>query len=220
MLNDLKAAHDDGCNFIVCHESIAVKTLNSSKEPELSFALDVEQDKFKFIEKSEQTIYRCHDLWDRIEEMGVRDTWRSSLFPNGEVITSSYPYYVTKIKPISINDLAHDILKKTKSLGQNGVLLSGDGSKTVSKIATGTGVCTDTAAMKKLGADASIITDDYYLHVRQGVLSKEMNFPTITINHNVAEEWAIENLYKYLQSVFPSVEIIYYKQGCPYKVIT
>jgi hypothetical protein len=74
--------------------------------------------------------------------------------------------------------------------------------------------------MKHLGADVAVITDDYYLYVRQGVLSEEMDFPTIMVNHNVAEELAIKNLYEYIKSAFPSVEAAYYSQKCPYKIIT
>lgn len=219
-LSDIKKAHGDGCNFIICHESIAVKSVNASKEPERSFALDEERGKFGFIESHNMTIYRCHDLWDRMEKIGVRDTWRDTLFPGGKITVSSYPYYVTEIPPLPLNALARKILEKIKPLGQNGVLVSGEGAKMVSKIATGTGVCTDTAAMKRLGADAAVITDDYYLYVRQGTLSEEMDFPTIMVNHNVAEEWAIKNLYEYIKSVFPFVEAIYYSQKCPYKIIT
>ena len=219
-LGDIKKAHDDGCNFIICHESIAVKTLNSSKEPERSFALEEEREKFAFMERHDMTVYRCHDLWDRMEKVGVRDTWRALLFAEGEIAASSYPYYVTKLPPLTLYELAGKILEKIKPLGQDGVLVSGDGSKKVSKIATGTGVCTDTAAMKRLGADAAVITDDYYLFVRQGVLSEEMGFPTIMVNHNVAEELAIKNLYEYIKSVFPSVETLYYRQKCPYQIIT
>ena len=216
----IKKACEDGCNFIICHESIAVKTLNSSKEPETVFALEEEKEKFDFIRKTGLVIYRCHDLWDRMQEIGVRDTWQEQLFRGNPPILVSHPYCVTQIPQVSLKKLAELVLEKVKPYGQNGVLLCGNVDSKVSKIATGTGVCTDTAAMKKLGADAAVITDDYYLHVRQGVLSEEMNFPTITVNHNAAEEKAIENLSKYLQKVFPFLSISYYRQGCPYTVIT
>ena len=34
----IKKAYEEGCNFIICNESIAVKTINSSKEAESVFA--------------------------------------------------------------------------------------------------------------------------------------------------------------------------------------
>ena len=219
-LSCLKEAYSDGCSFIVCHESVAVKTRNDSKEPEASFALPEENEKFRFIEENDITIYRCHDLWDRMADIGVRDTWRSQLFPDSPVFCDQYPYYVTQIAPTSLESLARHIISKTSPLGQNGVLVSGDLKKKVGKIATGTGVCTDTALMRKLGADAAIITDDYYLYVRQGILSEEMDFPTIAVNHNVTEESAIKNLALHLSSVFPDINIRYYPQICPYKVVT
>ena len=219
-LSSLKAAVSDGCSLIVCHESIAAKTRNDSSEPEASFALPEENQKFRFIEKNNITIYRCHDLWDRMADIGVRDTWRAQLFKDYPIFADHYPYYVTQIAPTSLESLAKGIISKTSPLGQNGVLVSGDLKKKVSKIATGTGVCTDTGLMRRLGADAAIITDDYYLYVRQGIVSEEMDFPTIAINHNVAEESAIKNLARHLSCVFQDIDVRYYPQSCPYTVIT
>ena len=219
-LSSLKAAYSDGCSFIVCHESIAVKTQNDSKEPEASFALPEESEKFQFIKENDITIYRCHDLWDRMADIGVRDTWRAQLFENDPIFADHYPYYVTQIAPTSLASLARHIISKASPLGQNGILVSGDLKKKVSRIATGTGVCTDTALMHRLGADAAIITDDYYLYVRQGIMSEEMDFPTIAVNHNVAEESAIKNLALHLSSAFPNIDVKYYPQECPYTVIT
>lgn len=216
---DIEKAHQDGCNFLVCHESIATFTQNSSKKPDIAFSLDQEQDKFQYIKSNNIVIYRCHDLWDRINIIGVRDTWRDTLLPDSKIISSSYPYYVSEIEPITLENLAKKVLEKIKHLNQNGVLLCGDKQKIVSKVATGTGVCTNTVMMKELGADVGIIPDDFYYHVRQGVLSEEMDFPTITVNHNVSEEWAIEKMYKHLDEKFKDLEVNYYKQTCPYEVI-
>ena len=109
-------------------------------------------------------------------EIGVRDTWQAQLFKKNPPLLVSHPYCITQITPMSLKELAFLVLDKVKPYGQNGVLPCGCSDKKVSRIATGTGVCTDTTEMRKLGADAAVITDDYYLHVRQGMLSEEMNF--------------------------------------------
>jgi putative NIF3 family GTP cyclohydrolase 1 type 2 len=216
---DIIKAYEDGCNFLVCHESIATFADNYSKQPDSFFAVNEEQAKFQYIRDNNIVIYRCHDLWDRINKIGVRDTWRDFLLPSSTIITSHYPYYVSAIEPTSLENLAKHVLRKVQSLGQNGVLVCGDKTRTVCQVATGTGVCSDTAAMKSLGADVGIVTDDYYYHVRQGVLSEEMDFPTITVNHNVAEEMAIENLYKHLNETYIDTKVHFYKQRCPYEII-
>lgn len=216
---DIVKAYEEGCNFIVCHESIAALTQNDSNKTEFDFSLEQEKEKFEFINNNNIVIYRCHDLWDRIKKLGVRDTWRDSLFPEGKIIADNYPYYVTEIKPITLEELAKTILIKIKGLKQNGVLLCGDKNKIVSKVATGTGVSVDTIKMKELGADVGIITDDYYLHVRYGVLTEEIGISTISINHNVAEEWAIEKMADYLDEQYKNIEVKYYKQTCPYEVM-
>lgn len=74
--------------------------------------------------------------------------------------------------------------------------------------------------MIELGADAGIATDDYYLHVRIGAHADELDFPTITVNHGVAEEWGVRNLARYIQHLFPTLEVFHVPQYCAYTVLT
>ena len=107
-----------------------------------------------------------------------------------------------------------------RPLKQNGVMVSGDLDRTVCRIATGTGVTTDPVKMLELGADSGIVTDDYYLRVRMGVHARELDFPTVTVNHGVAEEWGIRNLAAYLKREFPMLDVFHIPQYCAYTVLT
>ena len=78
---------------------------------------------------------------------------------------------------------------------------------------------TDPVKMMELGAEAGILTDDYYLHVRMGVHACELDFPTIVVNHGVSEEWGVRNLACYLRRVFPALEVFHIPQHCVYTVL-
>ena len=150
-------------------------------------------------------VYRCHDVWDRYPEQGIRGSWQRGLALGGEVAVDAYPYYVTRVDPMPLGALARHILDRVKPLGQNGVLVTGDLQQQVSRVATGTGAITKPLEMRELGADVGILSDDYTTHVRIGAHMRELGFPTILVNHGVAEEWGVQNLAAYLARTFPDL---------------
>ena len=202
------------------HESICVKAENGSPAPEVTFALPTERAKFAWLDESGLVVYRCHDVWDRYPEIGIRASWQRGLRLGGHVMVDAYPFFVTEIQPTTLGDLARRILGRVQPLGQNGVLVSGDLGQTVSRVATGTGAIVNPFQMAELGADVGVVVDDYYTHVRMGVHARELGFPTITVNHGVAEEWGMEKLAAYLARAFPELEVFHIPQRCPYTVVT
>jgi putative NIF3 family GTP cyclohydrolase 1 type 2 len=216
----LREAHDRGADLFVSHESICVNAVNGSPEPEVTFALASEGDKFDWLAQSGLVVYRCHDVWDRFPEVGIRWAWQKGLSLGGKVIVDEYPLLVTQVEPLTLGELARHILERVRSLGQNGVLVTGDPDQGVSKVATGTGVTTNPVRMAELGADVGVLTDDYYTHVRMGTHAREIGFPAIIVNHGVSEEWGVQNLAAYLAATFPDLEVFHIPQRCPYVVVT
>jgi putative NIF3 family GTP cyclohydrolase 1 type 2 len=212
----LKEAYNRGAELFIAHESICAKAVNKSRGSEIEFALESEKPKFDWLQKNGMVVYRCHDFWDSFPEHGIRWAWQRGLDLGNKIITDDYPLLVTQIDPIPLADLANHILKKVKLLGQNGILVTGDMGKKISTIATGTGVTGNPEKMFQLGADAGILTDDYYTHVRMGILAHELNFPTIIVNHGVSEEWGIKNLASYIMKMFPDQKVFHIPQYCPY----
>jgi putative NIF3 family GTP cyclohydrolase 1 type 2 len=215
----MREAVSRGADLFVSHESICVKAKNSSPEPERVFALPSEIPKFDWLDKTGLVVFRCHDVWDRFPKIGIRDSWQKGLKIGDRIIADEYPFYVTQIPQTTVGQLARHILKRIQPLKQNGIMVSGDMEKKISKVGTGTGVNNLPIKLKELGADVGIMTDDYYLHVRMGVHANEMEFPTIFVNHGVAEEWGMQNLASYLGQTFPNLEVFHIPQYCPYKVI-
>ncbi|WP_185731542.1 Nif3-like dinuclear metal center hexameric protein [Larkinella rosea] len=218
-LDAVQKAISIGADLLISHESICVQADNSSMKPEIEFALPTEMPKFELIRKAGLVVYRCHDFWDSFPGLGMRASWQKALHIGTNIIADAYPFYVTKVAPLTIGDLARHILKQIKPLRQNGVLVSGDTERVITRIGTGTGVTTNIVKLRELGAEVGIITEDYYNHVRMGVHAQELDFPTITVNHGVTEEWGARNLATYLQQEFPALVVTHLPQYCPYQVI-
>ena len=102
----LREAHSRGADLFVGHESICVNAVNGSPEPEVVFALESEAPKFEWLAESGMTVYRCHDVWDRFPEFGIRDAWPRGLELGGEILGDPYPYLVTRIEPRRLGELA------------------------------------------------------------------------------------------------------------------
>jgi putative NIF3 family GTP cyclohydrolase 1 type 2 len=122
----LRQAVDGGADLFISHESICVNAVSQAIEPESTFALESEKAKFQWLEQSGLVVYRCHDFWDAYPGgTGIRDSWRDGLQLGGKIEVDSFPFYVTRIEPISLGELAQHILKQVRPLGQNGLLMSG-----------------------------------------------------------------------------------------------
>lgn len=213
----LRQAQAQGAQLVVAHESVFVKGGPLAEE---EIALPSEQEKLAWLKASLLLIYRSHDLWDQFPELGIRDTWQRELRLNGRIVADRFPLFVTAIAPTTVGDLARHVLERIRPLGQTMVMVMGDLDQVVSRIATGTGVTTDPMAMWDLGADIGIVTDDYFLHVREGSHARERNFPLLSVNHGVAEEWGLQNLAVYLRRTFPQLKVVHIPQTCPFTVVS
>ena len=216
----LKEAVRRGADLFISHESICVRAVNGSPDPEVNFALPSEIPKFEWLEQTGLVVYRCHDVWDQYPEIGIRASWQKGLGLGDRIIADEHRIFVTQIEPMTLGDLADHILRRIRPLGQNGVLVAGDPQRSIEKVATGMGVTTNPVQMLELGADVGVITDDYYLFVRMGVHAEELGFPTISVNHAVTEQWGISNLSSYIENTLPDLDVFHIPQACPYTVIT
>ena len=84
----LKEAHALGCNFFLTHESIFREGRNGD---ETEAANPLEQDKLTWLQDSGMAVYRCHDVWDVVPKIGVRDSWAMGLgFPEIPLVDDGY----------------------------------------------------------------------------------------------------------------------------------
>jgi len=71
----LKKAVELGCNVFVAHEPL----FYSHREDDDSvYRFEAVKEKRRWLEESGLVVLRCHDLWDKVEGIGIPDSWAIS----------------------------------------------------------------------------------------------------------------------------------------------
>lgn len=213
----LRRVAELNCNFVLAHESIFREGRDGD---ETGDAGPHEQGKLEWLQKSGIVVYRCHDVWDVMPEIGVRDSWARGLGFTGKPLVSDGYYRVEDVSGLTFGELCQQVASRVHSVGQEGVLAVGDAERPVSRLGLGTGAITHLDGMLALNVDVCAICDDYFRYVRDGVVFQEQEIPFMVVNHGAKEEWGIENLYRYAQENFPDVPVHFIPQGCPYRIIS
>ena len=211
---NLEKALDMNCNLFVTHEPLYAFEADASK---LVDPLDAWVKKKRWLEKTNITIYRCHDVWDDYPEIGIHSAWAKWLGFDGKPLMRKRYYEVHEVKCLDLEELAKKLLKKVKLLGQEVVHIVGDREKEVSRIALGTGAITNYRQMYDMGVDVLLLTDDGTRLWESGQWSLDMDVPLILLNHSTSEEPGMRTLAKYIQGVFPEVIVKHVPVGCIYK---
>ena len=205
-----------GCNFLLTHESIF---RDGKIGDETDAASSFEQDKLAWLQESGLAVYRCHDVWDVIPEIGVRDSWAKGLGFEGEPLKVDGYYRVEDVSGQTFGEVCKHVASKMQSVGQEGVLAVGDANRPVNRLALGTGAITRLDKIRELEADVCVLCDDYFRYVRDGALFQDLDLPFIVVNHGAKEEWGIENLFRHARDTFPEVPTHFIAQGCPYQIV-
>jgi putative NIF3 family GTP cyclohydrolase 1 type 2 len=213
----LRRAQELDCNLFVAHESIF---RDGSMRPgdETADAQEAEQPKVAWLRGSGMVVYRCHDLWDLIPEIGVADSWARGLGFEGEPLAQSGFARIEDVSGHTFGTLSAQIAARVKGVGQPAVLAAGDDSQPVTRLALISGAAT-LSEMLGLGADVVLGYDDYFRQVRDGAMLVDLGVPYMIVNHGALEEWGVANLAPYLRQHFPSVPVHHIPQGCVYRLV-
>ena len=95
---------------------------------------------------------------------------------------------------MTVRDVAEIILEKVTALGQSYLNVMGDMSKKVSRLAVGTGAITRLPAMKELGADILLATDDGLHTTYNGLYSVDQDIPVVVVHHPTRMTRALRNM--------------------------
>lgn len=212
--HQLKEARENGCNLYVCHEPL----YHYSERAEAFHQREVE--KSQFLKESGLVVYRCHDLWDVMPEIGIVDSW-SKFLGFTEEPAASIRFYNAHQLPAgtTLGGLTRQIADKVGKLGQDVVNYIGDPDTKVTRIAVGTGAITNFRAMFSLEADVLVLTDDGTRLWESAVWSEDTGVPLILVNHATAEEPGMRNLAAYIEETF-RVPVHFIQQGCLYGSVT
>lgn len=204
----IKEAIAKDIHFIISHENPFYHLATSLP----SMVRDSVTHKQQLLKEHNICVYRCHDVWDKIPEAGVRDMWAKRLGFTCERNVGSYIQHAT-IEPVSVEALAKHIAHILHQDGENGVYVFGDTQKMVTEIGLGTGAATNIFEMLQQPCDVVIACDDGIHNYYQGQYAIDNGIPMIVVNHAGCEIAGLKNMATYLHQVFPSITCEYLKEG-------
>jgi len=179
------------------------------------------EEKRQFILDNDLVVLRNHDVWDTFPEHGIPwalakylDIHKKPTATNHDNMQHRYD-----IDPISVNELAKFIAKKTKSLGETSVQVFGDLNLKVSKLGIGTGCGSKINIFKDLGCDVSIVCDDGNWYWQQITWAQEINHPVIRINHATSEEPGMMSMVDFINDNIQGITAEYFKHDIQMNIV-
>jgi len=207
----IEEAADRGFNLFVTHEPAFLQGYERHES-----AQELNRRKRELLDSLGMTVLRCHDMWDRMPEVGIPDAWAEWLgFETQERPVGSH-YKVCLLGDVTVEEAARRVAERVAGLGQPTVLIFGDRTKRVSRMAVGTGAITWLPTMRDLGADLLLATDDGMNFWDGGLWAADLDQPLLIVNHCTAEKPGMMAMAGYLRDVFPGVPAEYVDVDFPY----
>lgn len=223
-LSTLKAAHAAGCNVFITHEPTFYVHRDDGPE---TLSDDQTAAKRDWLAEAGMVVYRCHDVWDVMPAHGIRDSWARGLGLEGPLLAEDERrwYGLFAVPRQTVHDLAQKFAARLSAIGQDQVQVVGDFTRTVERLAIGTGAACRVPNMAQLRdrdgryPDALLVTEDGMSFWRDGSWALDRDLPLLVVNHATAEEWGMQSLATYLKSHFPGIPVRHFPQGCQYRSI-
>jgi putative NIF3 family GTP cyclohydrolase 1 type 2 len=220
----------DGVNVLVVHEptfyahrDLEAREWIHVENPSTGQQKYLEQrdEKARWIRENGLVIIRCHDVWDKIPELGIPYAFGEALgFSIDDIIRRETYYNVYQIQPAPAIEVARSIASRLRVAGQPGVAFYGDEKTTVRSVGVGTGCICDPMNYMQLEPDLFIAIDDTIRTWIQTTYAEDTGRPLVVVNHGTSEEFGIQWLSEHLAATFRDYEVIHYQQGCTYRWIS
>jgi hypothetical protein len=177
------------------------------------------REKRRWIEDAHLAVYRCHDLWDQMPEIGIPDSW-ARLLELGRPVAGDGFFRVFDMEGEKAGAIARRVAGAVRPLGQEAVELLGDAERPVSRLALGTGAITPfTRFVEAYGAGMALCSDDGFTYWREGGTALDLDIPVAVVNHAVSELPGMESLARHLQKRFPEIAMRYLPQRCMFTLV-
>ena len=204
--NAIKTAVEQGFDMLITHEPTFWVHENEDKVMD-RFETGIK--KKKYIEENNLVILRCHDVWDRMPDIGIPWAWAKFLgFAEKPAKISSDNYqHRYDIEPVSLDAFAQRISEKTAKIREPLIQVCGQKDQMVSKIGIGTGCACSIELFQQMGCDLSIVCDDgtwYWQHIQYAI---DSNHPVIRVNHGTSEEPGMVTLTEYINDNLPDIKV-------------
>lgn len=206
-----------GCNLVITHEPTFFEHFDRAPETNrLAAAIR----KREFIKENGLVVLRCHDLWDRIREHGIPDSWGRFLELGPAAEATEY-LRVYEVEPTTAVAFARKVAARTVALGQPEVQLIGPPDRPVRRVSTGTGAITPfLASVEQLAVDLAVCSDDGIDYWRDGALAIDAGVPIVVVNHPVSEEAGVASLADTVSRMLPSLPVHHIPQRCMYRLVS
>jgi len=212
----IKQAAAQGLNFIITHENLFYTETTVMKK-ELR---EARINKQKLLTQHGISVYRCHDVWDRIPQVGITDSWSALVdLPFKPRETTSF-ISVAFFDALTAQEVALKIASAIKPFGQDSVTLLGNPEQLVKSCALGTGAATDIFAMIRQGAECVVVSDDGKTNWVEGQYCVDYQIPMIIVHHPTCEVPGMMNLVTTLKKQFKNENIVYCHEGFEFTTIS
>lgn len=212
----IEQAIEKGINFIISHENCFYQ--EGTKLPKE--LLESKQKKRQLLEKHNICVYRCHDVWDKIPDIGVADTWSSIIdlpFVKRDLNSfNSFSYF----KSMTVKEIAKKIARALSPFGQKTVTVLGDLNQTVKSCGIGTGAATDVFSLVRENVECVVLSDDGSSNWIAGQYCIDNKIPLIIVHHSISEIPGIEKIVDFIRKEFPSLYVDYLKEGYDYQIVS
>lgn len=225
-----KQAVSEGVNVLIVHEPTfyAHRDLEATEWINIENPgtgqqryLELRDEKARWIRENGLVIIRCHDVWDKIPDVGIPYAFGQALgFSNEDIIRRETFYNVYKTEPVPAIEIARSIASRLSIAGQPGVAFYGDENYKVRSVGVGTGCICNPMNYMQLDPDLFIAIDDTVRTWIQTTYAEDTGKPLVVVNHGTSEEFGIKLLNEHLKVAFKDFEVLHYKQGCTYKWIS
>lgn len=204
----LKQAIEDNINFIITHEN---PFYQSTTSPDQIFYQSANRKK-QLLDQHNICVYRCHDVWDKIPDIGVSDMWAKSIDlpfePRNLTSFNSYAYF----SPTTVRDIARKFAQALAPYGEDSVVIFGDPNQLISSIGIGTGAATYAPTILEKPVDAISVSDDGCMTYTDIQYCLDNDIPVIRVNHAQCEIAGLKELVPYIKNNF-DIETIYLDEG-------
>jgi putative NIF3 family GTP cyclohydrolase 1 type 2 len=216
-VDNLAAAAADGCNVFISHEIPFSWEARGSRENHPWY-----KKRMQVLEESGMVLMNLHDTWDHFPEIGVRDAFAKLLgltelveeldyiHPFADKVTTGHNSLgIYRVAPTTAEEFAKYMCGRVAQVKAPGLLLNGDGSLFVDKVAIGVGCHVPSLEAARAGAQVLVDVYDRHFQQQSRIPLSESDVAVITVEHSVAETYSMKLMADHIRDVL-GIEAVYY----------
>lgn len=153
-------------------------------------------------------VIRNHDCWDHMPEIGIPWSWARFLGIESRPVDFRYGGCQQRynIKPTKLGDLARYFTARTRTIGEDHLIVYGDLDQVISSVGIGTGSYCQLELFMEMGCDVSVVNDDGSWFCQGIVWAKDIGHPVIVASHATTEHPGMQSLASFMQQNLTEID--------------